>query len=69
MNLLLEAGADLYSRNEKNISPLDEIIRNDNIELLKCVYKPSHKSQSDFGLIHLSAGVEDSKCLRLFLTL
>ena len=42
------------------------------MELLKCVYKPQKKVMYEAGvypLIHHAAGIEDSKCLKLFLNI
>ena len=68
----MEYGADLYTRDEQNVAPIDEIIRTDNIDLLKCVYKPKKKiSQVGgiHGIIHQASSVDDSKCLRLLLNI
>lgn len=38
--------------------------------MLKCVFKPTKdkiKESGVYGLIHHAAGIEDSKCLRMFL--
>lgn len=70
-NLLMEHGADIYNiRNEENISPLEELVRQDHLDLLKCVYKPTKdksKESGVFGLIHHAAGRENSECLKMFL--
>lgn len=54
------------------MSPIEEIVRSDNLELLKCVYKPKLNTLREsgvYGLIHHAAGVPDSKCLRMMLTI
>lgn len=38
VNLLLENGADLSKKDNSNLTCYDEIVRNDNVDLLSCVY-------------------------------
>jgi hypothetical protein len=38
LNLLLEHGADLGKRHNKNLTVVDEILRIDNKALLECIY-------------------------------
>ena len=64
VNLLLEHGADLFMPNNEGIAPIEEIVRSDHVELLKCVYKPKTKrdmfNADGYGLIHHAAGVDNS---------
>ena len=72
LNYLIEQGADLYLRNDNGIAPIEELVRSDHLELLKCVYKPQKKVMFEAGvypLIHHAAGIEHSKCLQLFLNI
>lgn len=72
LNLLLEYGADVNQRNEFNVSVIDEIVRQDNVDLFKCVFKTEdlQRPQGVHGHIHHAAGYEeDSKCLKLLLAI
>lgn len=71
-NLLIERGASLGMLDDNNCSALSELVRTDNIELLKCVYKPQKKVSSAsnvHGLLHHASSLEGSKCLRLLLNI
>ena len=39
LNLLIENGADISIKNSNNLSAYEEVIRNDNNELLECIFK------------------------------
>jgi ankyrin repeat protein len=76
LNLLLEKGADLANKKHNHkMSCLDEIVRNDNVDLLECVYpiyknvlgKRNLKEPGSFSLLHLAAGNTGSKCLKFLL--
>jgi ankyrin repeat protein len=76
LNLLHEHGADLANKKHNHkMSCLDEIVRNDNVELLECVYplyqnvlaKRSLKEHGSFSLLHLASGNNGSKCLKYLL--
>lgn len=38
LNLLIENGADLSKRNNDGLTAYDEMIRQDNLDIYKCVY-------------------------------
>jgi ankyrin repeat protein len=60
LNLLLDYGADLANKKHNHkMSCLDEIVRNDNVDLLECVYP--------LFINHLAAGNTGSKCLKYLL--
>jgi ankyrin repeat protein len=78
LNLLLDYGADLANKKHNHkMSCLDEIVRNDNVDLLECVYplfinhlaKRNLKEAGSFSLLHLAAGNTGSKCLKYLLEL
>ena len=72
VNYLIECGADLYERNDDKVAAIEEIVRSDHIDLLKCVYRPRRANLYEAGvypLIHHAAGIEESRCLQLLLTL
>jgi len=65
LSLLLENGADLIGKKHNHkMSPLDEIVRNDNADLLECVYplfqnalsKRNLREPGSFSLLHMAAG-------------
>jgi ankyrin repeat protein len=62
LNLLLENGADLITKNDSGMTPIDEIIRNDHKDLLSCVYEKIRFVKRDlalpgsFSVMHLAAG-------------
>ena len=69
LNLLMEYGGNLLKKNQTGLSPLEEMIRNDNSGLLSCVYDKKRHSARDmgdinsFGLLHMAAGQKSSNCL------
>jgi hypothetical protein len=76
LNLLIEHGADLANKKHNHkMSCLDEIVRNDNSDLLGCVFplyqntfvKRNLKEAGSFSLMHLAAGNTGSKCLKFLL--
>mmetsp|Transcript_26211 Transcript_26211/g.30627 ORF Transcript_26211/g.30627 Transcript_26211/m.30627 type:complete len:276 (+) Transcript_26211:63-890(+) len=74
LNLLIEQGADLTSRNKNGLSCFDEIVRSDNSELFECIWPFAKKVKRDlneratFGFLHLAAGQEGSKTLDVLLS-
>lgn len=65
LSLLLEHGADLIGKKHNHkMSPLDEIVRNDNAALLECVYplyqnelsNRNLKTPGSFSIMHMAAG-------------
>jgi len=69
MNLLIENGADLFANHNHNMNSIHEMIRNDNRDLLSCVYplvknkKRNLKEVGTYGLLHIAASTEGGKCL------
>ncbi len=55
------------------MTPVDEIVRNDHMDLLECVYERikhverDTQKQAGFGLMHLAASHPDSRCLKYLL--
>jgi hypothetical protein len=73
---LFENGADLVGKKHNHkMSCVDEIVRNDNAELLECIYPSVHqalqkrslKEPGSFSVLHLAAGNNGSKCLKYLL--
>eukprot|EP00347_Sterkiella_histriomuscorum_P009685 403340270 len=70
LNLLIENGADLSKKHSKNLTCYDEIVRQDNIDLLGCIYsysktmKRDMKTPGSFGMTHIAAGSEGTQCLK-----
>lgn len=62
MSFLVEHGANLLLPSSSQMTPIDEIIRNDHKDMLSCVYehvKYRKRDVSDpksFGYLHLAAG-------------
>ena len=73
LNILLEHGADLSIENSNLMSCFDEVVRNDHSELFECLWPYAKKirrdldKQGSFGFIHLAAGQEGSKTLKVLL--
>ena len=76
LNLLYEKGADLANKKHNHkMSCLDEIVRNDNVDLFECIYplytnvlaKRNLNESGSFSLLHLAAGNTGSKCLKYLL--
>jgi ankyrin repeat protein len=70
LNFLIEHGSDLCKRNDLLHTCFDEIIMQDNLDLLECVYqysrnlKRNYKDAGHFQMIHNAAGTQSgSKCL------
>jgi ankyrin repeat protein len=76
LNMLIENGADLNSKNSSGLSIFDEIIRNDSADLLECIWPYGKKVKRDltvhgsYGFIHLAAGNTEggSKTLNFLLS-
>jgi hypothetical protein len=77
LNLLLEKGADMSIKNDLNLTSFCELVRNDHLELLGCVYsdfgpayskKRDVKTNGSFGLIHLAAGLPTTEILMLLIS-
>ena len=72
INLLLEHGADLKLPNSNQLTPFEEMIRNDHAELFECVWplakqvKRDLKKEGSFSFVHLAASSKSTKTL-LFL--
>ena len=75
LNLLMENGADITLKNNNNLSAYEEIIRNDNSELLECIFKDVQMDQKarkmnekgGFGILHLAASSPGPKTLQFLL--
>lgn len=74
VNLLLEEGADLEKRHNDKLTPVQEMIRCDHVDLLSCLYKDyikdakrDVKSAGEFGPIHLASGQAGTLCLKYLL--
>ncbi|TNV78094.1 hypothetical protein FGO68_gene14558 [Halteria grandinella] len=71
LNLLIENGADLVKRNVSDSTCFDELLKQDDLDLLECIYpKYGHlqrrqmREPGQFPMIHIAAGAQGSKCLK-----
>lgn len=76
LNLLIENGASISTKNKNGLSVYEEIVRSDNADLLECIYPELKRiiynrdpnEKASFGLLHLAAGNNGPKVLNYLLS-
>lgn len=75
LNLLIENGSDVTKKNNNNLSCYEEMIRNDNKDLLECIFGTVKQDQKmrdistlgSYSILHLAASSNGPKCLTFLL--
>lgn len=58
LNLLIEQGADLSIKTSSGRNSFDEMVTNDNVDLLACVWSLAKKQKRDYKTVRLQVNIK-----------